>query len=461
MRTRIAQGSFRLFIISLLTLALSACGQVMVFDNPDDELEAQDNDVPVGSYDQIFEGAPDNSSLPDEGKADGTYPEIHTDMLAYQSPVKSQGRRGVCSIFSTTGYMEHLYIKAGWDVPDFSEQYLQWSAKFQEGSFPNSSGSNAASNLRAINRYGIPAEEAWPYEPNQWDSSNDPECEGDDMPTRCYTNGSPPDSATQAEMFTLPTGRYISTRSIKHHITSKKFGVVVGLDFFYQSWNHRKSTLPTNQGNWRNGYVLYPNSDDVTESHKKRAGHSILILGWDDNLEVPKRDKDGNAVLDDEGNPVTEKGFFIFKNSWGTSGFGVDNAYGAGYGFISMEYVERYGSARISDLPDPPSGGGGEGEQKTTTFSGTVDHQASEYHSVQLGSGARDIKVRMTGTGDADLYTLFSSQPTQSDYDCRPYESGSSETCSHATATGDNLEIMVYGWDSGSSDYSITVTWTE
>jgi hypothetical protein len=451
--------SFRLFFAITFGLALVACGPAHVFD-PQDERPAQDNDAPVGDYTQLFEGAPDNASLPAEGKFDTVYPELHTDLIAFQSPVKSQGRRGVCSIFSTTAYMEHLYIKAGWPVPDFSEQYLQWSVKFQEGSFPHSSGSNAAANLRAIHNYGIPKEQAWPYEPSQWNTSNDPECEGERMPTRCYTNGAPPDSAQQAEKFHLPSGRYVSTRSIKHQIHTQKVGVVVGLDFFYQSWNHRKSTLPTNQGNWSKGIVLYPNSEDVTESHKKRAGHSILLVGWDDNLEVPKRDKDGNVVLDEQGDPVTEKGFYIFKNSWGTGSFGVSNPHGAGYGYISIKYVERYGSARIADLPEGPNNGGG--EEREITFEGTVDHQGTQFHTVQLKSGARDIRVKMTGSdGDADLYTRFTDAPTESDYDCRPYKNGSDESCSHNTAGGETLEIMVFGWAQGASDYSITVTWTE
>ena len=41
--------------------------------------------------------------------------------------------------------------------------------------------------------------------------------------------------------------------------------MVVGLTFFYQSWNHRKSELPTNSDYWDEGYVLYPNVDVVVE----------------------------------------------------------------------------------------------------------------------------------------------------------------------------------------------------
>jgi hypothetical protein len=82
-----------------------------------------------------------------------------------------------------------------------------------------------------------------------------------------------------------------------------------------------------------------------------RAGHAIQIVGWDDTLEVPMRDGDGNPVLDAQGNVKKEKGFWIFKNSWGTASFGVDHPTGPGYGYLSMNYVAEYGSAVTAELP--------------------------------------------------------------------------------------------------------------
>lgn len=272
------------------------------------------------------------------------------DFLVCHFPTKD-------STFSTVAYMEHLYITEGTITnPDFSEQYLQWSAKFEVNSFPNTSGSNANRNIEAINRFGIPAEDAWTYEPSEWGESDGAQCvKSDDVerPTRCYTNGAPTDEAIAAEKFTLPGGRYISTRQrdIKARIHNKKQAVVVGLTFFYQSWNHRRSTLPSNSDYWDQGYVLYPNAEDKALGLEKRAGHSILIVGWDDELEVPSMDKDGKPVVDANGDPVVQKGFFLFKNSWGTGGFGAQNKLGDGYGWLSMKYVEEYGRGRISDLP--------------------------------------------------------------------------------------------------------------
>lgn len=337
-------------------LSLTLAAFALSLTGCDTEPSRDDGDAPLSDYDALVEGAPTNDELPFEIKADGPAPRQHTDLLEFQSPVQSQGKRGVCSIFSTVGLMEHLYIKAGMEAPDFSEQYLQWSAKFEVNSFPNTSGSNAFYNLQAINRFGIPAEEAWPYEINQWNEFNDEECEKDneDKPTRCYTNGAPPEEALTAEKFHLPAGRWLNSRraSIMDHIRVNETGVIVGLDFFYQSWNHRKSTLPRNLDSWDQGIVLAPNDEDVTASHEQRAGHSIVIVGWDQDQSFPRRDAEGEVVVDSNGDVVMETGFWIFKNSWGQEGFGIENPHGAGYGWLSMEYVDEHGRARVSNVPD-------------------------------------------------------------------------------------------------------------
>lgn len=311
-----------------------------------------DGDYAVSTHDPLFEGAPANDTLPDENKADANYPRQFFELVREQSPVKSQGRRGVCSIFATTALMENLYIKAGVADADFSEQYMQWSAKEQVREFRNTDGSNASANLRAASDFGIVEERFWPYEASPWTAANDPACTGgENLPVQCYTNGAPPQDAVEAVKHKLPRGRYLNTNSIKAHLTSKRSGVVVGMTFFYQSWNHRRSVLPVSSEYWREGIVLYPNAKDREESLKSRAGHAVLIVGWDDDKEVAIVDDKGQVVKDEAGNPVVEKGFWIFKNSWGTGSFGVANPHGDGYGYLSMKYVREYGSAYASDVP--------------------------------------------------------------------------------------------------------------
>jgi hypothetical protein len=299
---------------------------------------ALDNDPPLSSADDLLAGAPKADDLPREYKADEILPAEFSDLVDVQSPVRNQAQRGTCSIFSTIALMEHLYILEGSiSAPDFSEQYLQWSVKFEMNSFPGTSGSSEIVNLRTINQNGIVAETMWPYEPTQWGPANDPKCTGTDpMPNHCYTNGHPTDAVRAANKFFLPRSRFVHPRDAKAHMFSKRHAVIASMDFFYQSWNHRKSELPTNADYWREGIVLFPNAKDREVSLAKRAGHSILLVGWDDTMEVQTVDATGKLVVDAAGKPVMEKGFYLFKNSWGTSSFGLDNPHGPGYGWISM-----------------------------------------------------------------------------------------------------------------------------
>lgn len=352
-----SRSLLRLAILLSLAAPLAACAASTAADDPPGGggVPANLDDAPpLGSADEITMGAPSNDDLPSEGKADQILPPKF-DIVALQSPVRNQARRGVCSIFSTVGLMEHLYIKEGTvAMPDFSEQFLQWSVKNEVGDFRNTEGSNASSNLESIHRFGIVSERDWPYETEKWTEANDPMCGGEESarPTRCFTNGEPPATALSARRWHLPAGRWINSRaeSIKGHIFATNTAVIVGGTFFYQAWNHRLSTLPTSQEYFANGWVLAPNDEDRAASLMKRAGHSFLIVGWDDNLEVQRRDAQGNPMVDAMGQPVMEKGFFLFKNSWGTGSFGVNNPFGPGYGWISYRYVAQL-SASVADVP--------------------------------------------------------------------------------------------------------------
>jgi hypothetical protein len=118
-------------------------------------------------------------------------------------------------------------------MPDFSEQNLQWSVKNEVGDFADTDGSNASSNLEAIHRFGIPSESAWPYESQPWSAANDPACTGgESLPTRCYTNGEPPESARSSTLFHR-RGRWInSNRAASRRTTTEMQAAVVGLTFF-------------------------------------------------------------------------------------------------------------------------------------------------------------------------------------------------------------------------------------
>lgn len=91
----------------------------------------------------------------------------------------------------------------------------------------------------------------------------------------------------------------------------------------------------------------------------------------------------------------------------------------------------------------PSTGGSGGGSTSNTLDNGvaktslTAATGSELTFTMEVPSGATDIKFAMTGgTGDADMYVKFGSAPTDSSYDCRPYETGNTETCTSSNAGG-------------------------
>ena len=85
------------------------------------------------------------------------------------------------------------------------------------------------------------------------------------------------------------------------------------------------------------------------------------------------------------------------------------------------------------------TGGGGTGypgvELTRTSLSGATS--SWQHFTLAVPADATSLKVTISGgTGDADLYVRKGAQPTTTAYDCRPYASGNSETCTFTTAVG-------------------------
>ena len=113
--------------------------------------------------------------------------------------------------------------------------------------------------------------------------------------------------------------------------------LVLGLEFFYGAWNHRKMEEykigTRDMEAWDKGIVSTPNEKDIKLSREHGAGHSIVVVGYDD-----------------------EKKVYYFKNSWGTEGFGIksdllgESGTTKGYGSITYEYAHNYGEFQVVTL---------------------------------------------------------------------------------------------------------------
>lgn len=86
----------------------------------------------------------------------------------------------------------------------------------------------------------------------------------------------------------------------------------------------------------------------------------------------------------------------------------------------------------------------------------------SEQHfQVRVPEGATDLQISISGgTGDADLYVKYADAASTSNYDCRPFADGNSETCTFAIPASGTWHIMISGWEEGPGFSGLTLTVT-
>ncbi|WDE12475.1 DNRLRE domain-containing protein [Thalassomonas haliotis] len=81
------------------------------------------------------------------------------------------------------------------------------------------------------------------------------------------------------------------------------------------------------------------------------------------------------------------------------------------------------------------------------------------HYSVDVPAGMSSLQVTIAGgSGDADLYVRKGSQPTSSDYDCRPWVDGNTESCSQDNPEAATWFISIYGY-SDFSGLSLNARW--
>ena len=94
-----------------------------------------------------------------------------------------------------------------------------------------------------------------------------------------------------------------------------------------------------------------------------------------------------------------------------------------------------------------------------TGLSGAASSNA--YFTLVVPAGATGLKfVTSGGTGDADLYAKFGSQPTTTVSDCKSEGSTTAETCNIATAQAGTYHVLLRGY-SAFSGVSLTGSYTQ
>jgi hypothetical protein len=102
-----------------------------------------------------------------------------------------------------------------------------------------------------------------------------------------------------------------------------------------------------------------------------------------------------------------------------------------------------------------PGGGGNPQPWGGLTDSGSLARNAERRHvTPTLDAGTYQFSI--TGTNDADLYVRVGSAPTTTQFDCRPYKSGSTESCNVTLAQPAPIHVMVRGYSTATSTFNLT-----
>jgi hypothetical protein len=330
-------------------------------------------DAPYPPHAIIFDDAADDKDL--NGFSDTNA------LITLMTPVRSQMSRGTCSIFSATAMLEGLMRIHGHgnSQVDLSEEFLQ----FNVNAGSTNEGSYAIKNFNAVKSYGMAREVTLPYLGDNWltweNSTAQRRCgylEGTKKES-CLIVHHDPDNLYRSDAELLDSqkpwydpellaakreGRqyqqqYLTTLSYNNLYNTAQIKslleqgtpVILEQTFYYGAWNHRiadELQIGRNQNHWNKGIVGYPfdGSKDRALSPTKRAGHSVLLVGYDDSVEIefPVKMEDGTTKS------FRLKGVYYFKNSWGAGSFGVeteiDGIVRPGYGVMTQKYAHDFGS---------------------------------------------------------------------------------------------------------------------
>ncbi len=320
-------------------------------------------------------------------------------VIAKQSKVRSQANRGTCSIFASTALFESMLAiqypqQFSVQSLDLSEEWLEYLVVRTK----QEDGASSYENFQMISKYGMPTEPTFPYIGETWKTV-------ESSPLAKLRCGSITEATTQTSCLLahrnpsllFATNAQLSeagtplfdkefakarseARALKskfltqmnpgpvtlHSETLIKKTLAAGtpitldLDFYYGAWNHRRGTefgLVRKMDEWSKGIVTYPEpgSLDLEKSREEdfSAGHSIVLVGYDDQLAIDTKIQMSDGTF----KTITLKGFYFFKNSWGTENFGVKFTLNGevipGYGMISQKYAHEYGSFHKMVLVKP------------------------------------------------------------------------------------------------------------
>ena len=162
---------------------------------------------------------------------------------------------------------------------------------------------------------------------------------------------------------------------------------------------------------------------------------------------------------------LANKSYWTATSTFDSGACGVESA-ATDLGYNANDVIAAFTAVGVT-CPGTGGGSGGGTGGSATELQNNVDvggvaaaTGADKDFFVTVPAGASNLVMSISGgSGDADLYTKFGSAPTTSSYDCRPYKSGNSESCTVASPSAGKYYIKVHGY-AAYSGITVKASWS-
>jgi pseudolysin/vibriolysin len=147
---------------------------------------------------------------------------------------------------------------------------------------------------------------------------------------------------------------------------------------------------------------------------------------------------------------LANKVYWTATSTFNSGACGVESA-ATDLGYDKNDVITAFSGVGVNCPGSGGGGGGGTTElQNNVAVSGVSGASGADNdYFITVPAGASNLVMSISGgSGDADLYTKFGSAPSTSSYDCRPWKSGNSESCSVASPAAGKYYIKVHGYSS-------------
>jgi hypothetical protein len=244
--------------------------------------------------------------------------DLRPTIRKYELHIRNQGNRGTCTVFATTFLIEYQHVAMNEPEPHkLSEEYLNWAGNKATGE--DQDGGFFTKYIGGFSKYAIAADKQMPYQPTF--NPADPDTPNSAVIASAGRRFFPRYPFKILKVWDNQKG--MTRAELGSAIETLRSGRPVATGIWWQT-NFATVTV--------HGIPLlkdYPRGAETGSSPPMFDGHSIDLVGFR------------------EANDFPGGGYFIFRNSWGTS-FGSH-----GYGFVSFQYLRTYANDAIAIAPMP------------------------------------------------------------------------------------------------------------